>query len=117
MADPKKEAPKDAPRKHLRVRATREGFYSSNRIRVGTTFTLVRDADFSAKWMEDVDPSTPDAFAARHAPRRQQPGQPTRRPNTLNGMQAMTVTKSRDLTEAPAAAAPTDNPAKAGDVL
>ena len=52
------------------VRATRFGFYRSQRIRQGVTFTLLDDKDFAKHWMERVDASTPDDIAKRFSPRK-----------------------------------------------
>ena len=52
------------------VRATRVGFYRSQRIRQGVTFTLLDEGHFAAHWMERVDPSTPDDIATRFSPRK-----------------------------------------------
>jgi hypothetical protein len=46
-----------------RVRATKPGFYNDYPVAVGQVFTLRKPGDFSARWMERVDPSTPDDFA------------------------------------------------------
>ena len=54
-----------APPTHLRVRATAVGFYAGQRVKEGMTFTLARPKDFSAKWMVDVDATTPDDLAAK----------------------------------------------------
>jgi hypothetical protein len=56
-----------------KVRATQMGYYNLIRRREGDVFTLETDAHFSAKWMERVDPRTPerittgkDALAQQH---------------------------------------------------
>lgn len=53
-----------------RVEATQDGFYKSNKIPRGTTFTLRDPKDFSARWMKRVDESTPDDLARRTVPRK-----------------------------------------------
>ena len=63
-----KHDPPTPSRKHVRVRATREGFINDVRIRKGIVFTLQRDAQFSKKWMEDVEESIPDDLTAPLAP-------------------------------------------------
>lgn len=55
-----------------RVRATQVGFYGAYLRAVGKVFTLTSPADFSDRWMEKVDPATPDDFA--HVVPRKRPG-------------------------------------------
>jgi hypothetical protein len=56
----------------IRVRATKYGFYGDYAREVGKVFTLTDPKHFSAKWMEKVDPSTPDDYA--HVVPRKKPG-------------------------------------------
>lgn len=65
-----------------RVRATKVGFYQNARRRVGDVFVLEKESDFSEKWMEPVDATTPERrTSSRDA---QATGRPTR--STLGGV-------------------------------
>ena len=44
----------------IRVRATQLGYYDDKRRREGDVFTIQNEQAFSAKWMERVDPRTPE---------------------------------------------------------
>lgn len=59
MAD-RKSAAGQGPRKALRVRATRMGYYEHLRRREGDVFTLKDESHFSESWMEAVDARTPE---------------------------------------------------------
>lgn len=56
----------------LRVRATKFGFYGNYPRPEGKVFTLTDPKHFSAKWMVQVDPSTPDDYA--HIVPKKKPG-------------------------------------------
>jgi len=44
----------------IKVRATQTGYYDHARRREGDVFLIASARDFSEKWMEDVDPRTPE---------------------------------------------------------
>lgn len=50
-----------APKKPLRVRATRLGYYGDMRRREGDVFTIADESLFSEKWMERVTAKTPES--------------------------------------------------------
>lgn len=55
----------------IRVRCiAQEGFAFGNRVRKGMVFTLPDMSHFSERWMELVDPSTPDDLAAKVQPKK-----------------------------------------------
>jgi hypothetical protein len=64
MSTDQKPAEKAAP---VVVRATQPGFYRSQRIKVGMTFTLIRASDFSKRWMEKAPAGTRDEIARKLA--------------------------------------------------
>ncbi len=49
-----------APRRGIKVRAIETGYYGEARRRVGDVFVIDKAADFSSRWMEKVDPETPE---------------------------------------------------------
>jgi hypothetical protein len=57
--DPEDAAPAARARAPLRVRATRDGYYGEKYRRTGDVFTLER-GDPLGRWMEEVDPDTPE---------------------------------------------------------
>ena len=52
-------APPDPATRRFKVRALELGYYDHARRRPGDVF-LVNERDFSRKWMEPVDPATPE---------------------------------------------------------
>jgi len=56
---PARSKPKPKP-KPIKVRAIETGYYDYGRRRPGDVFTINGEQDFSARWMEKVDPNTPD---------------------------------------------------------
>jgi len=46
--------------KPIRVRATTDGFYANIYRRTGDVFTIEGETHFSTRWMEKVDPRTPE---------------------------------------------------------
>lgn len=53
-------APRVAPPRAIKVRATQLGYYGEMRRREGDVFVLHDEKLFSKKWMERVDPRTPE---------------------------------------------------------
>jgi hypothetical protein len=52
-----------APRaRGIRVRALQPGYYGHSRRRDGDVFTIRSEAEFSKRWMERVDPTTPTSI-------------------------------------------------------
>jgi hypothetical protein len=54
--------PGPAPKTAIRVRAIQMGYYGDMRRRVGDVFTITDEALFSKRWMERVDPATPETM-------------------------------------------------------
>lgn len=54
------EAPTVRGARPIKVRATRMGYYDHARRREGDVFHIATMHDFSANWMELVDPATPE---------------------------------------------------------
>lgn len=45
----------------IKVRATQAGYYGHTRRRIGDVFWIDNEQAFSTKWMERVDPETPES--------------------------------------------------------
>jgi hypothetical protein len=56
----------------IRVRATQLGYYDHTRRRIGDVFTVVNEQAFSTRWMERVDPSTPEKITLPNEALKQQ---------------------------------------------
>src|SRR5436190_19944068 len=56
----------------MRVRATQLGYYGDKLQRVGDVFTIAGRHLFSAKWMEQVPPTTPERTTGSNASLRQE---------------------------------------------
>ncbi len=67
---PPPEPPRDE--RPFKVRATQIGFYDNARRRPGDVFTIQRHSEFSIRWMERVDASTPDKITTPNESIRQQ---------------------------------------------
>ncbi len=56
----------------VRVRATQLGYYDNERKRPGDVFSIASPALFSKRWMEHVDPRTPEKTTGPNEALRQQ---------------------------------------------